>query len=191
MLDHDVEDSREAFDVIERTGEQALGEMRRLLGLLRQDDDQLALSPQPALSQLGALAEQVTASGLPVDVRIEGPQVELPPGVDLSAYRIVQEALTNALKHAGPARALVRVAYEEDAVLLEVTDDGHGNGNGGGTGHGLVGIRERVALVGGELQAGPLDRGGFAVRARLPLERARCSASSWRTTRRWCAPGSG
>ncbi len=166
------EQSLQAFDAIERTGEQALGEMRRLLGLLRQDDEQLARSPQPSLARLDALAEHVRAAGLPVDVHVEGERVDLPPGVDLSAYRIVQEALTNALKHAGRARAVVRVVYGPDAVDVEVRDDGAGaaTGNGDGGGHGLIGIRERVALVGGDLDAGPVPGGGFAVRARLPYE---------------------
>jgi signal transduction histidine kinase len=166
------DESLQAFDAIERTGEQALGEMRRLLGLLRQDDEQLARSPQPSLARLDALAEHVRAAGLPVELRVDGERVELPPGVDLSAYRIVQEALTNALKHAGRARAVVRVAYGPDVLEVEVTDDGAGaaSGNGAGGGHGLLGIRERVALVGGELDAGPLPGGGFVVRARLPYE---------------------
>jgi signal transduction histidine kinase len=163
--------SLDAFDAIERTGEQALGEMRRLLGLLRQDDEELARSPQPSLARLESLAAHVRASGLPVEVRIEGEMPQLPPGVDLSAYRIVQEALTNALKHAGPASAHVRVVYGPRAVEVEVTDDGRGNGSSTADGgHGLVGIRERVALVGGQLEAGPIEGGGFAVRARLPYE---------------------
>jgi signal transduction histidine kinase len=167
-----TDESRQAFDAIERTGEQALGEMRRLLGLLRQDDEQLARSPQPSLAQLDALAQQVRAAGLPVELHVDGERVEVPPGVDLSAYRIIQEALTNALKHAGRARAVVRVAYGAQGLEIEVTDDGAGAGslNGAGGGHGLIGIRERVTLVGGELDAGPLADGGFSVRARLPYE---------------------
>jgi signal transduction histidine kinase len=105
---------------------------------------------------------------LPVELQIDGSPRELPPGVDLSAYRIVQEALTNALKHAGPATARVVVTYGESGLELEVADDGSGNGNGDGTGHGLVGIRERVAVFGGEVDAGARSEGGYAVRARLP-----------------------
>jgi signal transduction histidine kinase len=109
MLDHDLDDSRLAFDAIERTGEQALGEMRRLLGLLRESDDELARAPQPSLARIPDLADQLRAAGLAVELDIEGDPVELPPGVDLSAYRIVQEALTNSLKHAGPAHARVHI----------------------------------------------------------------------------------
>jgi signal transduction histidine kinase len=172
-LESDPAEARAAFDAIERTGEQALGEMRRLLGMLRESDDELARAPQPSLARLQSLADEVRSSGLPVDLEIEGEPVELPPGVDLSAYRIVQEALTNALKHAGPARARVRVSYEPQAVELEVTDDGRGNGAGAGSGHGLVGIRERVAVVGGKLDAGPRPDGGYAVRVVLPYESER------------------
>jgi signal transduction histidine kinase len=165
--------SEEAFNVIERTSTQALGEMRRLLGLLRTEDD-ASLVPQPTLERLDALAEELRSSGLPVEVSVEGVPGPLPPGVDVSAYRIVQEALTNALKHAGPARARVRVAYEADSVLVEVIDDGAGTQGAPtaaaapGSGHGLVGIRERVAIVGGKLEAGPRPSGGYSVSARLP-----------------------
>jgi signal transduction histidine kinase len=168
MLDLDTAESRRAFDAIERTGEQALGEMRRLLGLLRESDDELARAPLPSLARVGDLAEQLRAAGLAVDLAIEGEPVELPPGVDLSAYRIVQEALTNALKHAGPAQARVRIRYRADAVELEIADDGQGRKTPNGTGSGLVGLRERAAIVGGELAAGPHADGGFSVRAELP-----------------------
>lgn len=162
-------ETREALDVIERAGEEALVEMRRLLGMLRQDDEQLALAPQPSLTRIDELVGTLEASGMPVDLRVEGDPVELPPGVDVSAYRIVQEALTNALKHAGPARARVTVRYTRDDLELEIVDDGTGNGSAGGTGHGLAGIRERVAVYGGELEAGQRPAGGYALRARLPL----------------------
>ena len=142
--------------------------MRRLLGMLRADDELLALAPQPSLSGLDALARQVTQAGLPVEVRISGEPVELPAGVDLSAYRIVQEALTNALKHAGPARAHVSVRYGNGELEIEVLDDGSAAGNGDGTGHGLLGIRERVTVYGGSFEAGRRTIGGYAVRARLP-----------------------
>ena len=170
----DPEAARGAFDTIEATGQQALAEMRRLLGALRADDEEPALQPQPSLHRLDALAAAVTEAGLPVEVHVEGEPPELPPGVDVSAYRIVQEALTNALRHAGPARAVVRVRYGEGEVGIEVADDGRGatsaNGDGG---HGLVGIRERVHVYGGEFEAGDRPEGGWAVRATLPFEAER------------------
>jgi signal transduction histidine kinase len=168
------DESLGSFDTIERTGTQALDEMRRLLGMLRAPDDELAFAPQPSLARLDALVEQVRGAGLPVEVEVEGTPVELPPGIDLSAYRIVQEALTNALKHAGPARARVLVCYEGDDLTLEISDDGSGgDGAGGGTGHGLVGVRERVEVFGGELESGRRDEGGYTLRVRLPLSTAR------------------
>jgi signal transduction histidine kinase len=157
-----------AFDTIEHTGEQALDEMRRLLAMLRYDEEH-SLSPQPGLHALDDLAGSMTRMGLPVQVVREGTPVELPAGVDLSAYRIVQEALTNALKHAGPARARVRIRFADEHVDLEVVDDGPGTGTGGGSGHGLVGIRERAELYGGQVEAGRCAEGGYAVRARLPI----------------------
>jgi len=141
--------------------------------MLRETADDLALAPQPSLTRLDALGDQVRAAGLPVEIAVEGDPVELPPGVDLSAYRIVQEALTNALEHAGPARARVRVRYAEEELELEITDDGAGNGEGDGSGHGLLGMRERVAVFGGELEAGASTGGGYALRARLPIASAR------------------
>jgi signal transduction histidine kinase len=168
LLDTEPEQTRVALDTIERSGQQALAEMRRLLGMLRESDEQLALAPQPSLSHLDGLLEKVRAAGLPVELAVEGNPVELPPGIDLSAYRIVQEALTNALKHAGPARARVRLCYEPGGLEVEVADDGAGSVNGDGGGHGLAGIRERVAVYGGELEAGQRSEGGYALRARLP-----------------------
>jgi signal transduction histidine kinase len=169
MLAQDPGETKAALDAIEHAGEQALTEMRRLLGMLRAVDERAALAPQPGLQRLDDLAAEVAAAGLPVDVRVEGEAVELPPSIDVSAYRIVQEALTNALKHAGPARATVSVRYAPDALELEVVDDGSGMATAGGSGHGLVGIRERVGVYGGELEAGGYPGGGFRVRARLPL----------------------
>jgi signal transduction histidine kinase len=166
----DPEETREALDMIEATGSEALAEMRRLLGMLRRDDEEIALAPQPSLCYLDALAAQVREAGLPVDLSVEGEPIELPPGVDLSAYRIVQEALTNALKHAGPATARVVVRYREHDLELEIADTGLGSGTSDGDGHGLAGMRERVSLYGGKIEAGPRDEGGFAVRARLPLD---------------------
>ena len=160
----------EALETIETTGRAAMAEMRRLLGMLRRSDDELALAPQPSLRHLPDLVGQVREAGLPVELRIEGQERALAPGIDLSAYRIVQEALTNALKHAGPARARVTVRYGENELDIEIADDGSGAEAEAATGgHGLVGMRERVALFGGDLAAGRRRGGGYAVRARLPL----------------------
>jgi signal transduction histidine kinase len=169
MLTVDPGETRTALDTIERTSEQALAEMRRLLGILRSADDGVALAPQPSLRHLDDLAGEIRASGLPVEVTVDGDARDLPPGVDVSAYRIVQEALTNALKHAGPAHAHVHVRYGDEAVELEVTDDGAGTGNGGGSGYGLAGMRERVTVYGGDIEAGAAPGGGYRLRARLPL----------------------
>jgi signal transduction histidine kinase len=159
----------EALDAIETTGANALAEMRRLLHMLREDDEAVAMAPQPSLEQLDHLVAQVRDAGMPVEVRVEGERRPLPPGVDVSAYRIVQEALTNALKHAGPARARVAIRFGDDALELEITDTGQGGGANGTGGHGLVGMRERVAVFGGRLDSGPQSEGGYAVKARLPL----------------------
>jgi signal transduction histidine kinase len=173
LLDSEPDEARQALDAIERTASQALAEMRRLLGLLRESDDELAMAPQPTLDRLDDLVGRVREAGLPVQVAIEGSPKELPPGVDLSAYRIVQEALTNALKHAGPATARVTVRYGECELDLEIADDGAGGKNGDGGGHGLAGIRERVAVFGGDVQAGSRPEGGYMVRARLPYSSRR------------------
>jgi signal transduction histidine kinase len=162
--------TRETLLTIERTGREALAEMRRLLGMLRESDETLGLAPQPSLRHVGTLVGHVRAAGLPVELEIDGEPPPLPAGVDVSAYRIVQEALTNALKHAGPARARVIVRYGPDAVELEISDDGLGPGDGRG-GHGLVGMRERVALYGGSLSSGGRSGGGYTVSVRLPFER--------------------
>jgi signal transduction histidine kinase len=164
------EQARDAFRAIETTGRDALVELRRLLGVLRGGEEHAATAPQPGLGSLESLVAQTRAAGLRVDLRIEGEPSPLPAGVDLSAYRIVQEALTNALKHAGHAEAEVVVRYETAAVELEILDNGVGPHTGtNGSGHGLVGMRERVALYGGLLEAGSRNGHGFAVRARLPL----------------------
>ncbi|HKP99375.1 MAG TPA: histidine kinase, partial [Actinomycetes bacterium] len=169
MVTVDPDEAHEAFDAIESTGRQALVELRRLLGMLRQLDEQPALAPQPSLRRLGELIQQVQEAGLPVQVAVEGDAVELPPGVDLSAYRIVQEALTNTLKHAGPATAQVLVRYHPGDLELEISDDGHRATGGDGSGQGLIGMRERVTLYGGEFHSGHRTQGGYLVRARLPL----------------------
>ncbi len=166
-----------AFEAIAATGRQALVEMRRLLGVLRGDgdgDQAPSLAPQPGLADVGSLVEQVGRAGLRVELVVEGPEAPLPAGVDLSAYRIVQEALTNAVKHGGPGRARVLVRYGEHDLEVQVRDEG-GRGPAltrpaeGRAGQGLVGMRERVNLFGGELRAGPGPDGGFTVDARLPL----------------------
>lgn len=162
--------ARESFDAIESTGRQALAEMRRLVGLLREDDEELALAPQPSLRHIDSLVGQIRQAGLPVTVSFEGEPRDLPRGVDLTAYRIVQEALTNALKHAGPAAARVTVRYHPDVLELEVVDTGTGTSPVDGTGHGVAGMRERLALYGGQFEVDPQEGRGFAVRARLPLE---------------------
>jgi signal transduction histidine kinase len=169
VLDGDQPLVRNALDAIATTGRETVDEMRRLLGVLRAEQGDSGLRPQPGLADLEQLLSGVREAGLPVTLRIEGEPCALPQALDLSAFRIVQEALTNALKHAGPARAEVTVSYAEDAVGLEIRDDGAAEPNGAGTGHGLVGMRERVAMFGGELAAARLDGGGFSIRARLPL----------------------
>jgi signal transduction histidine kinase len=166
----DPEQVEGAFQSIESSGREALVELRRLLGILRTNDEQLAIGPQPGLGSLGSLLDQVRDAGLPVDLEIEGEQVPLPAGIDLSAYRIVQEALTNTLKHAGITAARIVVRYGTAALELEITDDGTDASTGNNSsGHGLVGMRERVALFGGHLEAGRRTGGGYAVRAQLPL----------------------
>lgn len=169
LTDAERTDLRQVLESIETTGRQALVEMRRLLGVLRRTDADLSLAPQPGLDDLDELIAQVREAGLPVELRVEGEPEPLPPGVDLSAYRIVQEALTNTRKHAGPAHARVTVRYRNDEVELEVADDGAGTGKGGGSGQGLIGMRERVAIYGGVFESGRQD-GGYLVRARLPLD---------------------
>jgi signal transduction histidine kinase len=159
----------EAFVAIQTTGREALTEMRRLVGLLRQGDRELALVPQPSMVRLEDLIARVREAGLAVELEVEGPTRPLPPGLDLSAYRIVQEALTNALRHAGGAHAWVTLRYRDDALELGIVDDGHSGGNGESAGHGLAGMRERVKLYGGQLEAGRRPDGGYAVHARLPL----------------------
>ena len=173
VLETEPTDAREAFAVIESTGQQALDEMRRLVGMLRSGEETLPLAPQPSLKELGMLVEQVRAAGLPVQLAMEGEPRDLPPGVDLSAFRIVQEALTNALTHAGPASARVVLRYRVDELEIEISDDGPGTGDGSGSGYGLVGMRERVLVYGGELQAGRQPEGGYALRVRLPFRSAR------------------
>jgi signal transduction histidine kinase len=164
---------RDALDSVERTGRSALAEMRRLLGAMRRDDD-VTLAPQPGLGALDGLVEQVGRAGLPVFLRVEGDVERLPDGLDMSAYRIVQEGLTNALKHADASQADVTIRFGADDLYVEVRDDGPGTpapAYGNGSGHGLVGVRERVKIYGGEMTAFRPDDGGFVLSARLPLHR--------------------
>jgi signal transduction histidine kinase len=169
------EEAAKALAAIEATSRAALTELRRLLGVLRQEGEpQSSLAPVPGLADLDSLLAEVAKAGLGVRLRIEGTPSPLPAGVDLSAYRIVQEALTNVVKHAGPARAQVVVGYHDRDVTVEVTDDGQGAAAPAGdgqarVGHGLIGMRERVAAFGGDLEVGPRPGGGFRVAARLPF----------------------
>jgi signal transduction histidine kinase len=170
VLDSQPEEARKALAAVEATSRQALAEMRRLLGVLRQEAEPSgSLAPSPGLAEVDALAADVARAGARVEVRIEGTRPELPLGLDLSAYRIVQEALTNVVRHAGPATARVRIRYAPDIVDIEVVDDGRGTGTGRADGHGIAGMRERAALYGGSLDVGPLPGGGFRVAARLPV----------------------
>jgi signal transduction histidine kinase len=167
---------RDTLASIEATGRQALTDMERMLGMLRTTEaTEETLSPQPGLGDIEVLAARVSEAGLPVEVAVEGSPVPLPTSVDLSAYRIIQEALTNALKHAGPAQADVNIRYGPDSLELVIVDNGQGASgdavdNHRGGGRGLIGMKERVALFGGELHAGPRPEGGFRVHARLPLK---------------------
>jgi signal transduction histidine kinase len=169
-LDSEPDRARQALAAISDTGRQALAEMRRLLGVLRKDGPEPALAPLPGVEQLTELLDQARAAGLPVDFVMVGAPRPLPGGAALAAYRIVQESLTNTRKHAGPrASATVTLRYCEDALMLTIADDGRGAAAVADSGHGLTGMRERVALYGGTLTAGPRPGGGFEVTAVLPL----------------------
>jgi signal transduction histidine kinase len=171
VFDHDPERARQALESIERTARTALADMRRSLGVLRREDDERALAPHPGVDDLKGLIEQAKAGGLTVELAVEGERVPLPQAIDLSAYRIVQEALTNVIKHAGAERALVTVRYLDDELEVEVADDGAGPPAqaADGSGLGLIGMRERVEAHRGRLHAGAGTDGGFLVRASLPL----------------------
>ena len=161
--------TREVLETVEQTGRSALTEMRRLLGMLRAESDE-RLAPQPGLRDVPQLVGQMREAGLSVELLVDGEPHQLPAGIELSAYRIVQEALTNTLKHAGDVRATVRVTYRPDELALEITDDGAATATPvPGARHGLAGMRERVALYGGRLDAGRAPDGGFAVRVLLPI----------------------
>jgi signal transduction histidine kinase len=172
VVDRNPDQAIEVAALIERTGREALAEIRHLFGAVRRGEGQ-ELSGPPSIARVDELAQRARAAGLSVELRVLGSPVELPAGIDLTAYRIVQEALTNTLKHAGSPRANVTIAYEPNEIVLSVEDDGEGPRDGydlsdSGGGHGLVGMRERAALYGGIVQAGRRRGGGFAVRARLP-----------------------
>jgi signal transduction histidine kinase len=164
VFDERPDQARAALQAVEQTGREALGELRRLLDVVSGGN-----APQPGLDRLDALLAHVRRAGVEVELTIEGTPRELPAALDLSAYRIVQESLTNMLNHARATRATVRVAYTDGAVELEIADDGIGAASTDG-GRGLVGMRERAAVFHGELQAGSRPGGGFAVRAKLPVE---------------------
>jgi signal transduction histidine kinase len=181
VIDSDPAEAKRILENVKVTSREALDEMRRLLGVLRRQESDgdgpvLDLAPVPGLHGVEGLAQSLREAGVPVQVQVSGTRIDVPPGVDLCAFRIVQEALTNVLRHAGPARALVDVEYRPGAVTVRVTDDGRGAAAAvasvaSGGGHGLLGMRERVAVFGGELTTGPHVGGGFRVSATLPFER--------------------
>ena len=171
VIDDKPEAARESLLAVEASGHEAMAELRRLLGVLSENGNEAPLlAPQPGIAGLEALVARIREAGLPVELRVEGPRESLPPGLDVAAYRIVQEALTNALKYAGGAPTEVVIRYTPDEIELEVIDKGAVSTPADGIGRGLVGMRERVALFGGTIEAGKRADRGYAVRARLPLE---------------------
>ena len=168
-LPDELADESGALRGVEQAGRTALAEMRRLLSAMRRDGDDLELAPQPGLGGVGALVAEIGRAGLPVTLHVEGEAAPLPRAIDLSAYRIVQEGLTNALKHARAHRADVTLRYAPDELQIEVRDDGTGGGASNGPGYGLVGVGERVKIYGGTMTAGAAPDGGFVLGARLPL----------------------
>ena len=173
LIDERPEQARDALSAIKQASKDALGELRSVLDVLRQVDEQPPRTPAPSLARLEELVSRSAAAGLSVRTEIEGRPRAVPAAIDLAAYRIVQEALTNVVRHAGAATATVRVLYADDDLSVEVDDDGRGRGDGtAGAGRGIAGMRERVASLGGELEAGPNRDGGFRVVARLPLDGA-------------------
>lgn len=164
-------EDRDALRSVERAGRTALAEMRRLLSAMRSEDEEVDFVPQPGLDGLDTLLAEVGRAGLPTRLHVDGEPFPLPRGLDLSAYRIVQEGLTNALKHARASDADVTVRYRPDEVEIEVRDNGGGSAPTDGLGHGLVGVRERVKIYGGEMSAGAAPEGGFVLSTRLPIVR--------------------
>jgi signal transduction histidine kinase len=174
ILDRDPARAIAAAEQIERTGREALAEMRRLLGILHGDDEHAARAPQPTMASVGALVERAREAGLPVTFEETGTRRSLPAGLDLAAFRVVQEGLTNAIKYSGHAETAVRIGWSDAELVLEIADRGPGPAARDGVaaddgGHGLVGMRERVRLYGGELDTGRREGGGFRIRAKLPL----------------------
>jgi signal transduction histidine kinase len=176
IAERDPTRTREALRTIRGVGNDALAEMRRLLGVLRNADDELALDPQPGVERLGELVGQAEAAGMTVHITVEGQHRPLPPGVNLTAYRVVQEALTNVRKHAHTSEAQVLLRYVPEAIELAISDNGRGAAGApqpsNGAGHGLIGMRERVSLYGGTVNAGTRPNGGFSVEVRLPTDNA-------------------
>ena len=170
LLIPEQERERQALETVEATGRQALTEMRRLVGLLREHGAMPEFAPQPSLKTLDVLIATVREAGLPVDVAVEGHARELAPGIDLSAYRVVQEALTNALTYGGPAHALVTVRWRADELELEIANDGDTDMGPSSDGLGLAGMKERVSLCGGSIETSARQGGGFVLKAHLPLE---------------------
>jgi signal transduction histidine kinase len=164
-----LEDDKDALRDVERAGRRALTEMRRLLAAMRREGEEAELTPQPGLDGLDSLLAEINRAGLPVELHVDGDPVPLPRGIDLSAYRIVQEGLTNALKHAHASDADVTVRYLPDGLEIEIRDNGQGSSTTDGLGHGLVGVRERVKIYGGEMSTGTANGGGFVLSTRLPL----------------------
>jgi signal transduction histidine kinase len=170
VLGPDREATAETLESIEQAGRQAMTELRRLLGLLRKSDGELSLAPQPGLAELGDLVGEVRAAGVEIDMRTDGDLGVLPRGLDLTAYRIVQECLTNVLKHAAARRVEISLRSQGRCLDIDVIDDGISARASSPGGFGLVGMRERVSVYGGTVQAGHREGGGFRVHARLPLE---------------------
>jgi signal transduction histidine kinase len=172
VIDSDRDEAKAALLSIAQTSRSALAEIRQILGALRNQQDVMPVRPTPGLAALPDLAGELAAAGLPVRVQVYGDPTGVPTGVDVTAYRVVQESLTNVLRHAGRATAEVHVGYEPEAIVLEIIDDGSGLGADAGGGHGQIGMRERVAVWGGTLDAGPQPEGGYRVAARLPYQKA-------------------
>jgi signal transduction histidine kinase len=170
QLPDELGEQRGALTDVERAGRTALAEMRRLLAAMRREGEEAELLPQPGLDGIDSLLSEIGRAGLPVELHVDGEPVPLPRGIDLSAYRIVQEGLTNALKHAQASDADVTFRYGPDELEIEVRDNGQGSSTTDGLGHGLVGVRERVKLYGGEMSAGSANGGGFVLSTRLPLD---------------------
>jgi signal transduction histidine kinase len=170
VIDADPEEARLALENISRTSRSSLAEIRRVLGMVRNEEGAPSYTPAPGLADVPRLVEEVANAGLPVDLRVDGELDVVPAGVGLAAYRIVQEALTNALRHAAASSATVRLDSTKDLLCIEVVDDGRGPNGSQPQGHGLVGMRERAAVYGGTLEAGRAAGGGFRIAARLPYE---------------------